>query len=187
MDLSKSPSYSTSKILRIFFSVLVFCFSLTILFLAMRAVLGVGGFCAEGGPYEIAVHCPKGVAPLAAFAPITMIASIFVYLSAAGVTGVLFFWSAIFLSLGWNFMEFALYPPVGEGPVYAWIICGVMFILMGIGPFIYVTKAFFDGFLGKVMAQPGEGRPDMRSFLLHLVGIALGVGLGIYLFKLVAS
>jgi len=37
-----------------------FAISLTILFLGMRSVLGVGGFCAEGGPCETAVHCPSG-------------------------------------------------------------------------------------------------------------------------------
>ncbi len=47
-----------------------FAISLTILYLGMRSVMGVGGFCAEGGPYQIAVHCPRGVAgmvPLSIF------------------------------------------------------------------------------------------------------------------------
>ena len=45
--------------------------SLAVLWLGMRAVMGVGGFCAEGGPYVIAHHCPEGTAwliPLAVFA-----------------------------------------------------------------------------------------------------------------------
>ena len=35
---------------------------LTILFLATRRVMEVGGSCASGGPYEIATPCPKGIA-----------------------------------------------------------------------------------------------------------------------------
>ena len=35
--------------------------SLTLVFVSMRAVMDVGGFCAEGGPYVIETHCPEGV------------------------------------------------------------------------------------------------------------------------------
>src|SRR5436190_15088757 len=35
--------------------------ALTILFLSMRAVMRIGGFCASGGPYQIQTQCPKGV------------------------------------------------------------------------------------------------------------------------------
>ena len=35
--------------------------SIVVIFLGMRAVLDIGGFCAEGGPYEIQTHCPDGV------------------------------------------------------------------------------------------------------------------------------
>lgn len=44
--------------------------SLTFVFLGMRAVMDVGGFCAEGGPYEIQTPCPEGV-------PLLMIGGIF--------------------------------------------------------------------------------------------------------------
>ena len=30
------------------------------LYFPMRAVLDVGGYCAEGGPYVIETHCPEG-------------------------------------------------------------------------------------------------------------------------------
>ena len=35
---------------------------ITLLFLGMRAVMDVGGMCAEGGPYVIEQHCPEGAA-----------------------------------------------------------------------------------------------------------------------------
>ncbi len=34
---------------------------LTLVWLSMRAVMNVGGFCAEGGPYVIETPCPDGV------------------------------------------------------------------------------------------------------------------------------
>lgn len=36
-------------------------FTLTILWLSMRAVMGIGGACASGGPYVPAVECPDAV------------------------------------------------------------------------------------------------------------------------------
>ena len=39
-------------------------FSLTLLYKSMRSVQAIGGFCASGGPYQIAHTCPKGVAGL---------------------------------------------------------------------------------------------------------------------------
>ena len=35
--------------------------ALTSLWLGMRAVMNIGGACASGGPYEVAVECPPGV------------------------------------------------------------------------------------------------------------------------------
>lgn len=81
---------------------------LTLVFLAMRAVMDVGGFCAEGGPYVIEVHCPEGV-------PLVLVGGIFGLFGFGGLTAwkgsliggpygalVLLAWPALFLSLGWN-------------------------------------------------------------------------------------
>jgi len=35
--------------------------ALTMVYLSMRSVMDVGGFCAEGGPFEIETHCSQGV------------------------------------------------------------------------------------------------------------------------------
>mgnify|MGYP001149551442 CR=1 FL=1 len=56
----------------------LFALSFTLLFLVSYTVLALGGSCASGGPYEIAVQCPEGVA---AFAPL----SIFGGLIAVGI------------------------------------------------------------------------------------------------------
>jgi len=117
--------------------------SLTILWLGMRAVLGVGGFCAEGGPYVIAHHCPGSTAWLIPVA-------VFAGLGSAGLMGwegsklgspwaalIGLAWPALFISLGWNFLEFAFFPPEGmAGIQIGWLIPGVLFVIMGAVPLI---------------------------------------------------
>jgi len=36
---------------------------LVLMYLSMRAVMDIGGYCAEGGPYVIETHCPEGATP----------------------------------------------------------------------------------------------------------------------------
>jgi hypothetical protein len=117
--------------------------ALTIIWLSMRAVLGVGGFCAEGGPYEIAQHCPDGVAlllPLSIFTGLGC-AGLMAWKGAvlggpyAGLVGLA--WPALFISLGWNFLEFALFPPPPDtGVELGWLIPGVLFVIMGAVPLL---------------------------------------------------
>jgi len=111
---------------------------LTLLFLGMRAVMDIGGYCADGGPYEINQHCPEGI-------PLVMILGVFGLFGFGALMGwkgvaiggvyaglVLLAWPALFLSLGWNFLEYAFNPPGDEsGIVWGWLIPGVLFVLMG--------------------------------------------------------
>lgn len=117
---------------------------ITLIWLSMRAVMNVGGACADGGPYVSAQPCPEGVALL-------MIVGIFGlfgfgalgFWAGAAVGGAwiglpLLAWPGLFLSLGWNFLEFGISPPVafGEGPELGWLIPGVIFVLMGGVPLV---------------------------------------------------
>lgn len=125
--------------------------ALTLVYLSMRSVMDVGGFCAEGGPFEIETHCPQGV-------PGVMIGSLWGGIILAGVyvwqvlrhrvpsfTGLL--WPALFLSLGWNFLEYAFNPPgTGGGVVWGWLVCGVLFVLMGGLPLLVMLPATIRGF-----------------------------------------
>lgn len=117
-------------------------FCLTLLFLAMRAVLDIGGACADGGPYVPRVSCPSGV-------PLAMVGGIFGLFLFGGLTGwygtrigprygglVFLAWPALFLSLGWNFLEYGFRPPGGDGWAWGWLISGVLFVLMGGGPLL---------------------------------------------------
>jgi hypothetical protein len=50
---------------------------------------------------------------------------------------VLLAWPALFISLGWNFLEYALWPPPPDtGVIWGWLIPGVIFEVMGIVPLV---------------------------------------------------
>jgi len=119
----------------IFLSLGTVAAAVTMLWLGMRSVMDIGGFCAEGGAFVIEHHCPKGVAAI-------MPLSIWGGLIGAGVyvwqsikhhipSLVWLFWPALFLSLGWNFLQFGISSPDGGGLVWGWLICAIIFILMG--------------------------------------------------------
>ena len=113
---------------------------LTLVFLSMRAVMDVGGFCAEGGPYQIQTHCPAGTAlllPLAIFAGIGAVALMAwkgQLLGSPFGELVMLAWPALFISLGWNFLEYGLWPGDNSGIAWGWLIPGILFEVMGIVP-----------------------------------------------------
>jgi len=129
--------------------VAVLAASITLLFLSMRAVLDIGGACASGGPYVPRVECPDAVVamtPLSIFAAFGGIG--LMLWGAAAMSGpwaglAFLAWPALFLSLGWNFLEYGFFPPEGaDGWVWSWIFCGVVFVLMGALPLVFVVGAW---------------------------------------------
>lgn len=141
---------------------------LTLVFLAMRAVMDVGGFCAEGGPYVIETHCPEGV-------PLVLIGGIFGLFLFGGVMAwkgsvigglhaglVALAWPALFLSLGWNFLEYALNPPPGEGVVIGWLIPGVIFVIMGGVPLLGLLPLSHSGRVGQARTRLSTGMAPRR-------------------------
>jgi hypothetical protein len=127
---------------------------ITLLFLGMRAVLDVGGSCADGGPYVSAQSCPDG-APAAMFLGMF---GLFVFGAIAGYHGLrvgglwtaipLLAWCGLFLALGWNFLDYGLFNPPGETGVEAgFLIPGVLFVLMGGVPLAGLLLAARSGSL----------------------------------------
>ena len=141
-SLAASPrpdSPALGAVVRFLLGVAGLAFSLSALWLSMRAVMDIGGACASGGPYVPAVECPDVVIALT---PLSVF-GLFIFGGLAawggaslgggwiGILGLV--WPALFLSLGWNFLEYGLNPPGAEpGELeWGWLLCAVIFGLMG--------------------------------------------------------
>jgi hypothetical protein len=122
--------------------------ALTLVYLSMRSVMNVGGFCAEGGAYNIRQHCPQGVPGIMTGSIWGGLILVFAYAVIAARWNVpsllILAWSALFLSLGWNFFEFAFRASNDDqGLPWGWIVCGVLFAIMGGIPLLIATQTLF--------------------------------------------
>src|SRR5438477_6389299 len=120
---------------------------ITIVFFGMRAVMDIGGACASGGPYVSANPCPEGVGLLMTFA----FPAGFGFAALAGWAGTrigrgylavpLLAWPALFISLGWNFIDYGLVaPPAGESVIWGWLFPGILFVAMGGIPLLIAIR-----------------------------------------------
>lgn len=129
--------------------------AITLLFLGMRAVMDVGGMCAEGGPYVIEQHCPDG-APLVTFLGFmggfaSLLLAGWKGASIGGGAGYVVYlaWPAVFGVLGFNFLQYGFDAP-GDDPGWAWgwLVTGVVFETMALGPLligVWLARAAGDG------------------------------------------
>lgn len=132
------PGISAKRVLGLFVCVLLIGVGLAWAFLSMRAVMGVGGSCASGGPYEIANPCPDGAWLISIALPMMLLSAFAGTMVATGLSApnlLLPMWGLVFGSLGWNFLEFGLFR--GDVEV-GWIVCGVMFELMAL-PVVFLA------------------------------------------------
>jgi hypothetical protein len=126
----------------LFTCVLLLFVALVWAWLSMRAVMGVGGSCASGGPYEIATPCPDGAWLISIAIPMLIITAMIGSALAIGLSApnlLLPMWFLLFASLGWNFLEYGIF--TGNVDV-AWIVCGVVFELMALPVLFLVPVAF---------------------------------------------
>jgi hypothetical protein len=123
-------------------------FAITTLWWTQRAVMDIGGYCAQGGPFVIEDPCPGNTAWLAPVSVWVGLACVALMLwGAAGLDHsaiglVLLGWPALFLPLGWNFLEYAVDPPEGGGPAIGWFVCAVVFAGLGIPGLLLARGAF---------------------------------------------
>jgi hypothetical protein len=141
--------------------VVLVALTITWTFLGMRAVMDVGGACAEGGPYEIAQPCPDGTWMLALAIPVMIIAAmggsgIAIGLGAPNL--LMPMWLLLFGSLGWNFLEYGAFS--GE-LVWGWIVCGVVFELMALPVLVLALHSVRSGDRWlPTTGRPATGAPD---------------------------
>jgi hypothetical protein len=131
-----SAGPSTRTVLLYLVGIAGLAFSIALMFIEMRAVLDVGGSCADGGPYVSAQPCPQGtwLMFLAIFGGFGWGALAF--WAGAGIGGrfasVPFLaWPALFCTLGFNFLQYGVAPPGGGGIELGFLIPGILFELMG--------------------------------------------------------
>ena len=137
--------------------------ALTWMFLAMRSVMAIGGSCASGGPYQIATPCPHGTGVVMLLGIFGGLISIGVYAALglrAGPQLTILVWSTLFLSLGWNFLDFGLHAPDDAGPVVGWLICAVVFALMGGAPL--AALVFSPAFARKTLWSDPRDWPKVQ-------------------------
>lgn len=138
---------------------LIFVASLTALLMSMDAVMDIGGFCAEGGPYQIGTHCHGNTGWLTPVSIWVGLAAVFLYAGAAkglGASLTLLAWPLLFISLSFNFFEAGVYP---QGAGLGGILLGVMFLVMGAVPLF--AWMFQPGNLSAAVA--GTSHIDGRS------------------------
>ena len=121
---------------------LLFGFSFTAFLLSMFSVMGVGGTCASGGPYEIAVECPDGSGFFSLLGVYGSLGAIFVALVVArgfGTRLISLAWTILFLTLGGVFTVIGGAGFAQGGWPFALI--GVLFLVMALVPLVVELRA----------------------------------------------
>jgi hypothetical protein len=142
-----------------------FCFSL--LYLSSAVVMGLGGYCASGGPYVIETECPDAVVattPLSIFGGLAAVA-LGAFLSRGfGTPLVSWAWPVLFVGLGAAFLISSAQP----GGI-TFLIIGVLFVAMGLVPLVLEVRASVRNLLLGTHNVAGtkfeEGPRDRVSFL----------------------
>jgi len=159
---------------------------LTLVYLGMRAVMDVGGSCADGGPYVSSQSCPEG-STLALMGGI--FAGIgFAFLATIGGTAVggiwagapFMAWAALFGSLGWNFLDYGVFnAPPEYGIDGGALICGVVFWIMAAGGLVPLLALLgakpsrATPSAGSVTVLPGPGQPPRRPVTVRATGMTI--------------
>lgn len=138
----------------------------------MSTVMGLGGMVASGGPYVVAHPAPDSVV-LLPLGIVTGLLAFFANMSVAPDEGpnlTSLAWPALFLGGAWNFFAFGFATP-GGGVSWSWLVCGVMFAVMGGVPLPIAIGAAWGG------SAPGAARAWVEQGLAVVLGAVGGFGL----------
>jgi hypothetical protein len=177
--------------------------ALTLLYRSADALAALGGYCARGGPYVIAVECTDAIA---IFMPLSIVGGLAALAIGTGLAGGfgtptwLYAWPGLFVSLSVVFFRTFLLGGDGVG-----LFLGLLFLVMGLAPLALILPAAPQRMLiGRVDAQgrafweahparahllslrtpaaPGENRATAADWALSLgiaiVAATLGVAVG---------
>ena len=150
---------------------LIFTFCFTLLAVGASIVMGLGGFCASGGPYVIQTQCPDVVVwttPGSIFGGLIAVGIGVIVASGFGTPLVSWAWPILFIGLGLAFLASGLAAGI-EGIVFD--LLALMFIVMGAVPLVIEFRAdpqaFFLGTTnadGTPFVTRDTGRRSLYSF-----------------------
>jgi hypothetical protein len=150
-------------------------------YLGMRAIMDIGGACADGGPYVSVQPCPDGASAMLSVAIPVLILATFAATAIAVTVGaptlILPMWVLLFGSLGWNFLEYAF---SSEGVVIGWLVCGVVFELMALPALVLLVATAKVRIPG---TSTGEAIGIGTWWFLYALAGAGGALLGTWLFN----
>lgn len=155
---------------------LLFALCFTLLYLGSAVVMGLGGFCASGGPYVIETECPEAVVmyvPLSIFGGLLAVGIGLFLARGFGTPLISWAWPVLFVGLGAAFLIASAQP----GGI-TFLFLGLMFVAMGAVPLVFELRSspqrFFLGetdVAGTKFTVAGSGRP---SVLGHRFGMRRG-------------
>lgn len=167
-DAGTATGPSTRTVLLYLTGIAGLAFSIALMFIEMRAVLDVGGSCADGGPYVSRQPCPQGtwLMFLAIFGGFGWGALAFwAGQSIGGRYGAVPFlaWPALFCTLGFNFLQYGVVPPGGGGIELGFLIPGILFELMGGIPLALGLKWGGSGDAGRDRLRAAQLAAGLRA------------------------
>lgn len=171
----------------------LFSLSFSLLYQSTVGIMQLGGSCASGGPYEIAVQCPDNVglfAPLSVFGGLIAVGIGVAFAQGFGTPLTTWAWPILFVGLGSAFMLAFIF-----GQDIIGLLLGGMFIVMGLVPIVLELRGspqrvflgqfavngvqFFEGDRARsslMSPRPpnpdGAIRPTLPHWLLALVIVA---------------
>jgi hypothetical protein len=180
----------------------VFAYFFLGLYQVAAIVMGLGGSCASGGPYQIEAECPGSVlwfAPGGMFG-LFLALGLALFARGFGVSLIAWGWPILFIGLG---IQFFAGMTSGQG-IAVNIVCGLLFVVMGAGPVWFVIRSKvvvptlvgsrsisgdrfgYDGkarrYFGLTPTEGGgETTPTARDWVLSLGLWAASVGAGTWL------
>ncbi|HEY4224429.1 MAG TPA: hypothetical protein VGM70_01280 [Pseudolysinimonas sp.] len=150
---------------------LLFTFCFTLLAVGASIVMGLGGFCASGGPYVIQTQCPDVVVwstPLSIFGGLIAVGIGALLARGFGTPLVSWAWPILFIGLGLAFLGAGLASGI-DGIVFD--LLALMFVVMGAVPLVLELRAspqaFFLGTTnadGATFAARETGHRSLYSF-----------------------
>ncbi len=160
----------------------------TMLQLAARGMMDLGGFLATGGAYVIAHPAPdwSWIWPVSFVGVWVFVIAHAVFASrAGGFNLVLPTWCALFLWAGASFLQYGFDPPGRGGLDWGWLVSGVVFVAIGALPLLLLLpqSPVVNPFGVKLALRRGvspEAARDYRVayYVLHATAIACGVAVG---------